>query len=139
VEELLLNLVWMALSITLFVVCVRHRRTGRGAQPLVVVIGCILLIALILFPAISATDDLASVGLEMEHPRARFIALQAALHQQGTAAPLANLMLLAAVSLALCALLSRYAQALLQQKALTFGVVRGRPQAVRPPPAAAAL
>ena len=57
--ELLLNLVWVMVSVTLIVggLALHRRRPGSVVSP-VVVLCALVLVAIFLFPAISVTDDL---------------------------------------------------------------------------------
>lgn len=64
--EHLLNLLWLAIALTLFVKAFRlhARRQLRCSLP--VALGCTALLALVLFPALSMTDDLQRAKLDVE-------------------------------------------------------------------------
>ena len=70
--ELLLNLVWIALAITAFVCFVRRARSRGGKRTdygrSLFALACILLI---LFPIISASDDLHPAQAVVEEPTKR--------------------------------------------------------------------
>jgi hypothetical protein len=65
--ELLLNLAWLLLALPAFWLWrdARSVRAGRGFTPLqcLLALGCILVI---LFPVVSATDDLRAMSTEIE-------------------------------------------------------------------------
>jgi hypothetical protein len=58
--ELLLNLLWIVVACGLTAFLLRHRRTIVSGYSWGAVLGAALLIAVLLFPAISASDDLHS-------------------------------------------------------------------------------
>ena len=66
--ELFLNLVWFTLALPAFVLWRRARISAKQSGQIcrtntLVLVGCLLLL---LFPVISASDDLLALGLEME-------------------------------------------------------------------------
>lgn len=58
--ELLLNLLWIVVAVGLTAFLLRHRRALVSGHSWSAVLGASLLIAVLLFPAISASDDLHS-------------------------------------------------------------------------------
>jgi hypothetical protein len=58
--ELLLNLLWIVVAVGLTAFLLRHRRALVSGYSWGAVLGAALLIAVLLFPAISASDDLHS-------------------------------------------------------------------------------
>lgn len=66
--EFALNVAWMVLSLTLVVVCVIYGRPAFNskAQRIVVAVSLACLIAFLLFPVISMTDDLNSGAVLVE-------------------------------------------------------------------------
>ncbi len=60
-----LNLVWLSLSVFLVTGCIRSLRKRRSGIDLTTVIAVTLLVVL-LFPAISMTDDLMAMNLPVE-------------------------------------------------------------------------
>ena len=64
--ELALNLGWLGLTILLGVGCLWADRAGRLRLPLRLALGCAFLLAMLLFPAISMTDDLQRSNAEVE-------------------------------------------------------------------------
>lgn len=62
--ELLLNLVWLLLALPAWWLWRRHRSAGNfGSLQCLLALGCLLVI---LFPVVSATDDLRAMRAEME-------------------------------------------------------------------------
>lgn len=62
--ELLLNLLWVMLAVPAFLIWRRERGSSRDGRPhSLLVLGCVLAL---LFPVISATDDLHPIRAEME-------------------------------------------------------------------------
>src|SRR5271166_2293805 len=66
--ESLLHLVWLALSVPALLLWRRARKSARESEQVcrtnpLVLVGCLLLL---LFPVVSATDDLLALGLEMD-------------------------------------------------------------------------
>jgi len=64
--EHLLNLLWLSVASVLAYLAVRGHRRGTLRCSLVVALGCTALIALVLFPALSMTDDLQRAKLDTE-------------------------------------------------------------------------
>ena len=68
IMELLLNLLWLTLALPAIwmwrnqLACVKNRRCFDRVRP-IVLFGCILML---LFPVVSATDDLHAMGQEIE-------------------------------------------------------------------------
>ena len=66
IVEHLLNLLWMLVASVLALLAVRGHRRGTLRCSLAVALGCTALIALVLFPALSMTDDLQRAKLDTE-------------------------------------------------------------------------
>jgi hypothetical protein len=64
--EHLLNLLWLSVASVLAFLAVRGHRRGTLRCSLVIALGCTALIALVLFPALSMTDDLQRAKLDTE-------------------------------------------------------------------------
>lgn len=64
--EHVLNLLWFALSMLLAVAVLHANSLGRLRCSLRVALGCTALLALLLFPALSMTDDLQRARLDTE-------------------------------------------------------------------------
>ncbi len=64
--EFALNLGWLVLTLLLCAGCVEAWRRERLHVPLGPALGCCCLLACLLFPVISMTDDLQQGSLEME-------------------------------------------------------------------------
>jgi hypothetical protein len=64
--EHLLNLLWLLVASALAFMAARGHRRGTLRCSLVVALGCTALIALVLFPALSMTDDLQRAKLDTE-------------------------------------------------------------------------
>ncbi len=94
----MLNLLWLALSVTLVTVCLRSLSSGRRFGWTVVV--ALALLVLLLFPAISMTDDRVAMQTfaEFEHTVFRMETLPPA------PLPLGLLFATVALCLALCVL-----------------------------------
>ena len=99
--ELLLNLVWIGLALIAFVGFARGRRAKPAPyrKPLIA-LGCALLL---LFPIVSASDDLHPTQAVMEEASKRVQLVLAPLHLQRTSPPLPMLPAMLALCL-MCAL-----------------------------------
>lgn len=64
--EHLLNLLWLLVVTLLFAHAVRARSRGQLRCSLPIALGCVALLALVLFPALSMTDDLQRARLDVE-------------------------------------------------------------------------
>ena len=131
--ESLLNVAWVLVSCALMVGALIAQRRGVLRTSVPVALGCTMLVAVLLFPALSMTDDLQRQRLDVE--------------RQGRT--LVDTLLLGALDAARCASVSVALLALLMSMALSerAGIalqvvpdrrgkrLRGsRPEAVRPPP-----
>lgn len=66
IVEHLLNLLWLSVASVLAFLAVRGHQRGALRCSLLVALGCTALIALVLFPALSMTDDLQRAKLDTE-------------------------------------------------------------------------
>lgn len=64
--EQLLNMLWLLVAILLLAYAVRARSRGQLRCSLAVSLGCTVLLALVLFPALSMTDDMQRATLDVE-------------------------------------------------------------------------
>lgn len=86
--ELLLNVVWAAVALTAFCALLQNRRTSSqrsqtsGAKAWLA-LGCVLVL---LFPVVSASDDLHPAQAVLEEATKRFQQLAAPLHHPTTVA-----------------------------------------------------
>jgi Ca2+/H+ antiporter len=135
--EYLLNLLWLAVVALLSVAAVRAHARGQLRCSLRIALGCVALLAIVLFPALSMTDDLQRARLDTEsmgrHLGDSLLlgSWEDAQHLQTMLLPMMMLMLWAGCMVA-TRRISRDATAL--PGAQIFGM---RPEAIRPPPALA--
>lgn len=134
--EHLLNLFWLLLSAALFAHAARAHGRSQLRCSLPLAFGCTALLALLLFPALSMTDDLQRSRLDVEQT-ARHIGntlLLGTLNevQLGTAA-LGTALLFLLLSLAARKNAGMFVQRLAKQCGHRYD--GSRPDAVRPPPA----
>lgn len=64
--EHLLNLLWLGVVILLVAAVARASRLGQLRCSLPLALGCVALMAVVLFPALSMTDDLMRARLDLE-------------------------------------------------------------------------
>lgn len=64
--EYLLNLLWIAVAMVLFTGAIRAHARGQLRCSLPLALGCVALLAMVLFPALSMTDDLQRARLDTE-------------------------------------------------------------------------
>ena len=64
--EFLLNLLWLVAVVLLFAATMRTHRRGQLRCSLPLALGCVALLAMVLFPALSMTDDLQRSRLDTE-------------------------------------------------------------------------
>ena len=131
--ETALNLSWLAVSALLVAGCAFANRRRMLRVPLGSALACSLLLAVVLFPAISMTDDLQRVNLEAEAGlRTAMTVLQSLIAEPEV--HLAALLVLALGALSLL-LLARLSTASSRQDRLPARVLWFRPAAIRPPTA----
>jgi hypothetical protein len=135
--EYLLNLLWLAVVTLLSFAAVRAHARGQLRCSLRLALGCVALLAIVLFPALSMTDDLQRARLDTESmgrhlgDTLQLGSLEDAQHLQAALLPMLMLMLWAGCMVA-TRRISRDAAAL--PTAQMFGM---RPEAIRPPPSLA--
>jgi hypothetical protein len=135
IVEHLLNLLWLVVATVFFVGTVVGRSRGILRCSLPVALGCTALLVLILFPALSMTDDLQRAKLAAEtNGRGDVVlllrAMEDGLDRQVVLFPMILLLLLIASRLLAAGRLLRHSDVPLFQR-----LHRVRPDAVRPPPA----
>ena len=134
--EYLLNLLWLAVVMLLVAAVSRAHFRGQLRCSLPLALGCAALLAIVLFPALSMTDDLQRARMDMAMGRhlgsiPLLGSLEDAQHLQTVFAPMLLLMLLWAGCMVATRRISRDAAGLPGSQ--MFGM---RPEAIRPPPAA---
>jgi hypothetical protein len=132
--EHLLNLLWAVVVTVLAISAVRAHARGKLRCSLAVALGCTALLALVLFPALSMTDDLQRAKLDTETSSRHLgdtLLLGSPQEAMGIAVllPLLMLLLLAA-RLVSAGRLSQLTESLHLPERLGL-----RPEAARPPPA----
>jgi cytochrome c oxidase assembly factor CtaG len=130
--EHLLNLLWLIVASLMFTVIIRSHVRGTLRCSLRVALGCAALIALMLFPAVSMTDDLQRAKLYSEAGHSGNLLLLRSLEDSDLSDTLvfASPLLLWMVA-ALVAFGRMRRTRDIQASAQTRGI---RPDAVRPPP-----
>ena len=133
--EFLLNLLWLAIVTLLFAATVQAHRRGLLRCSLPLALGCVAVLAVVLFPALSMTDDLQRSRLDTESMD-RHIgdvlllgSAEDAQHLQTAFVAAELLMLLWAGCMVAARRISRDAAGL-----PCSGMVGMRPEAIRPPP-----
>ncbi len=133
--EHLLNLLWLMIASTLFLQAARSHSRGQLRCSLPVALGCTALLALVLFPALSMTDDLQRAKLDVETSE-RHLGATLLLGspddrqlQTGSLAAALVLVLIAVARRKNPGVLPRFDAALPRVLTTSF-----RPEAVRPPP-----
>lgn len=129
--ETALNLGWLAVTIVLMTGCLIASRRHMLRVPLGSALACSFLLAVVLFPAISMTDDLQRINLEAEAG----LRTASNMLQSLIAEPEGHLAALLVLTLAaLCTLLLvRLSIASSRQDRLPARVRWFRPAAIRPP------
>ena len=86
--ELLLNLVWVAMALAAFGALLQERRAGsqRPQVPYLKALLALAFVLVLLFPVVSASDDLHPAQAVLEEATKRFQQLAAPLHQPSTVA-----------------------------------------------------
>jgi hypothetical protein len=86
--ELLLNLVWVAMALAAFGALLRERRAGslHAQVPYLRALLALAFVLVLLFPVVSASDDLHPAQAVLEEATKRFQQLAAPLHQPRTVA-----------------------------------------------------
>jgi hypothetical protein len=130
--EHLLNLLWLLVVSALFALTLRSHVSGRLRCSLPVALGCVALIALTLFPALSMTDDLQRAKLYAEtnghHDSLLLRSMEDGEHLT-TFSLISSFLLMIAASLIAAGTIAR------RREVLASPQTRGlRPRAVRPPP-----
>ena len=131
--EHLLNLLWLLVASALFALAVRSHVRGRLRCSLPVALGCVALIALTLFPALSMTDDLQRAKLYAETNGHHDTLLPRSMEDgehTSTFSLVSLFLLLIAASLIAAGTITRRREVLASPQTRGF-----RPRAVRPPPA----
>jgi hypothetical protein len=131
--EHLLNLLWLIVASLLFTVIVRSHVRGKLRCSLAVALGCATLIALMLFPAVSMSDDLQRAKLygEANGHHGNLLLLRSLEDNELADALVFGSSLLLWMIAAMVAL-GRMAR---PRQVLASALARGiRPDAVRPPP-----
>ena len=132
--ELALNLSWLVVTCLLFAsVGVAHRR-GRLRLSFKLALGCTAVLALLLFPVISMTDDLQQAQMLCETISGHLAGTPNALPVSSTTAFAAALVLLSLLLLALAGSVLVLLARLLDACRSDESRMRQRPCAVRPPP-----
>lgn len=135
--EYLLNLLWIAVAALLVTATVRAHARGQLRCSLPLALGCVALMAMVLFPALSMSDDLQRARLDTESMGRHLgdmLTLGSLDDTQGMLqvfAPMLLLMLLWAGCMVATRRISRDAAGL-----PPLGMFGMRPEAIRPPPAA---
>ena len=132
--EYLLNLLWLAVVMLLSFAAVRAHARGQLRCSLRLALGCVALLAIVLFPALSMTDDLQRARLDAEsmgrHLGGTLLgSLEDAQHLQSAFLPMLLLILLWAGCMVATRRMGRDAADLPGSQ--MFGM---RPEAIRPPP-----
>jgi hypothetical protein len=132
--EHLLNLLWLLVATVFFIGTVLGHSRGILRCSLPVALACTVLLVLILFPALSMTDDLQRAKLAAEtNGRGDVILLlrtmEDGLERQAVVFPIMLLLMLVALRLLAAERLLRHSDVPLSQR-----LSRVRPDAVRPPP-----
>ncbi len=101
--ELLLNLVWIALAASAFMIFPRRSSSSQGSwlseRRSLLALACLLLL---LFPIVSASDDLHPSQLLLEDATKRIQSMASPVHFSGTASPIAATPALAILLLLPC-------------------------------------